>query len=137
MYGNLCFEKAMENVTIEENCYCPVECNAITYSFNLVSTPFDVKKMCLGKTGKDDLMNEFYQHNFPHKFLRRLIEFKDNVSSSAMDYCKKNIPYRAEVVFTLETNSMPVTVISRRLSFFDKMSAFGEYEGNAILIKLN
>ena len=61
MYGNMCFEKIMQNDTIEENCDCPVECNHINYSFNLVSTPFDPYELCPSASKKEDhLMKEFY-----------------------------------------------------------------------------
>ena len=125
MYGNECFEKSMENA---QKCDCPIECNSITYSFSLISTPFDPLKMCPTTIRDDDLMKPFYDNRFPHKFVRRLLDFKDNISSQEQDYCKRNIQYRAEIVFRLATNTMPVTVISRRLSFFDKMSAFGKFD---------
>ena len=127
MYGNVCFENEMDNVTVEDNCDCPMECNSISYSFNLVSTPFDPQLMCPSPKSTDDfLLKDFYDNKFPPKYVRKLIEFKDNVSSQDRDYCTRNIQFRADVVFRLATNSMPVTVISRRLSFFDKMSSFGE-----------
>ena len=117
----------MENITIEEECDCPMECNSVSYTFSLVSTPFDPEKMCLSDDAVADfLMKEYYEHKEPPQFVRRLIEFESNVSSRETNYCKKNIHYRAEVEFILATNSMSVKVISRRLSFFDKMSAFGK-----------
>ena len=75
-------------------------------------------------------MAEFYTHKSPPQFIRKLIEYKDNTSSDPSDTCKVNIQYRAEVIFRLATDSISVTVMSRRLSFFDKLSAFG----NIILI---
>ena len=127
IYGNLCFENVMENVTIEETCNCPMECDSIGYAFSIVSKPFDPEKLCPSKSRNEEfLMKEFYENQFPPKFVRKLIEFKDNISSNDGSYCKRNIQYRAEIEFRLATNTMPVTVISRRLSFFDKMSAFGE-----------
>ena len=127
MYGNICFENSMQNGTVAEKCDCPMECNSITYTFSLISTPFDPLKMCPTNIKDNALMKPFYESRFPHQFIRRLIDFKDNISSQERDYCKRNIQYRAEIVFRLATNTMPVTVISRRLSFFDKMSAFGEF----------
>ena len=70
-------------------------------------------------------MKPFYENKFPPQFIRRLKQFKDNSSSQEQDYCKKNIQYRAEVIFRMATDTMSVTVMSPRLSFFDKMSAFG------------
>ena len=128
MYGNECFENSMNKGTAAEKCDCPMECNSITYTFSLISTPFDPLKMCPTKIRGGNLMKPFYDNRFPHQFIRRLIYFKDNTTSSQEDeYCKRNIQYRAEIIFRLATNTMPVTVISRRLSFFDKMSAFGEF----------
>ena len=117
----------MKNVTIEDNCDCPNECNSITYSFSVVSTPFDPKEMCPRKSGSQDfLMKEFYDNKSPPQFIRKLTEFKFNISSDAEDYCKERLQYRAEITFKLASNSLSVTVMSRRLSFYDKLSAFGK-----------
>ena len=119
----------MSNYTLEENCDCPVECNSLSYSFTLISTPFDAQKMCPKNIGPISfLMKEFYQNEnkFPTQFVRKLIKLNANVSSNEIDYCFKNIQYRAEIIFRLASNQMSVTVMSRRLSFFDKMSAFGK-----------
>ena len=74
-------------------------------------------------------MKEFYKTDvhskYPPMFMRKLSEILQNVSSADDVICKRNINYRAEVIFRLATNSISVTVISRRLSFFDKLSAFG------------
>ena len=43
-----------------------------------------------------------------------------------MDNCKRNLQYRAEVVFKMASDSMSVTVISKRLTILDKMLAFGK-----------
>ena len=130
VYGNICFEKSMNNVTLEDICDCPNECNSISYSFSVVSTPFDPKEMCprnVKKESEDFLMKEFYLNKFPPQFVRRLIEFSNvNVSSREGDYCERNIQYRAEINFRLATNSISVTTMSRRLSFFDQLSAFGK-----------
>ena len=125
----------MDNVTIDESCgrVCPHECNTISYTFSLVSTPLDPLKMCpKNMRSKDFLMKEFYKTDvhskYPPMFMRKLSEILQNVSSADDVICKRNINYRAEVIFRLATNSISVTVISRRLSFFDKLSAFGNYK---------
>ena len=115
----------MDNVTIEDNCDCPMECNSISYSFTVVSTPFDAAEMCPSEMKKGNFMKEFYKNKFPSQFIRRLAEFRNNISSDAVEYCKKNLNYRAEIIFKMATDSLSVTVMSRRLTFFDKMSAFG------------
>ena len=121
----------MQNITLEDECECPRECNYRSYSFSLVSTPFDPKKMCPSAIKSTDfLMMEFYKNKSPPQFIRKLKaikEFKDNVTSDEDVYCKRNIQYRAEVIFRLATDSVSVTVMTRRLSFFDKLSAFGNF----------
>ena len=57
----------------------------------------------------------------------KLMFIKENISIDAVDDCNRNLQYRAEVIFKLVTDTLSVTVISRRLSFFDKMSAFGKH----------
>ena len=52
--------------------------------------------------------------------------FTKNASADVGDVCTTNIQYRAEIIFKLATNNIQVTVTSRRLSFFDKLSAFGK-----------
>ena len=111
-------------------CNCPMECSSISYSFRVVSTKFEEKDMCenVGKKGK------FWTKEFespdqknPPQFIRKLIKLKNNsISANAEEYCKRNLQYRAEVIFRMATDSMSVTVMSSRLSFFDKMSAFGK-----------
>ena len=106
-----------------------MEFNSISYSFTLVSTPFDPEGMCPLQATKNNkfLMKEFYVNESPPIFVRNLIHFVDNSSVvSSKDLCMRNLQYRAEVIFRLATNTLSVTVMSRRLSFFDKMSAFGK-----------
>ena len=132
----MCFEKNMKNSSYEETCDCPMECNTISYSFSIVSTPFDPEELCpyifdgymnfLWRAG-DFLMRPFYENKSPPQVVRKMMKIKNNISDSAMDYCKKNLAFRAEVIFKIATDSMSVTFMSRRLSFFDKMSAFGIY----------
>ena len=76
-------------------------------------------------------MEEYYENRYPPQFVRNLKKYKGlvsdvNVTSDANEICLKNIQYKAEVTFQLATNTISVTVISRRLSFFDKLSGFGK-----------
>ena len=127
IYGNKCFDEAMENVSSDNKCDCPLECEFINYSFTIVSTPLDSKEYCPKKLGtKDFLMRPFYENKYPPQLIRKLMKAKYNVSNDAMEYCKSNLQYRAVVTFQLATDSMSVTVMSQRLTFYDKMSAFGK-----------
>ena len=58
-------------------------------------------------------------------FISRARKFISNESSDLADLCKRLLPYRAEVTFRLATDTVSVTVRTRRLSFFDKLSGFG------------
>ena len=108
-----------------------MECNSLSYSFTLVSTPFDPEGMCPHQATKNNkfLMKEFYINESPPIFVRNLIHFVDNTSItstvSSKDLCMRNLQYRAEIIFRLATDTISVTVMSRRLSFFDKLSDFG------------
>ena len=115
----------MKSIPADWTCDCPKECNTLSYSFSVTSTPLDPDELC---TPDDSKMGQFYYHKFPADFVRTQMKMKYNVTNDATDYCKKNIEYRAELVFKMATDSMEVTVLSRRLSFFDKMSAFGRTE---------
>ena len=127
IYGNICFKDLFEKGGQNKSCDCPRECDSISYSYSLVSTPFDRKVLCSNSDHNlNPLMGEFYEHPFPNSFVRKLRFFTQNVSDDANFNCEKNIQYRAEIIFKLATNDMPVTVSSRRLSFFDKVSAFGK-----------
>ena len=118
----------MNNATFEDFCDCPMECDSISYSASLVSTPFDPEEMCPSKIGREDFfMKEFYVHRYPPQFVRMLEKYRNNVTSDVSDICHKNVQYRAEVIFRLATDSISVTVMKRRLSFFDKLSGFGNF----------
>ena len=113
-----------------------MECNSITYSFRVVSTKLEEDEVCEGKdsSGVSFMNEQFYAHKIPPQFERKLIEIKNNVSSDEVEYCKRNLQYRAMVIFRLATDSMSVTVMSSRLSFFDKMSAFGKIKESGLYI---
>ena len=100
-------------------------CNELSYSFSFVSTPLDPDELCT-QTEYGSLMWSFYQNKYPPQHVRTLLKIKSNISDDAEEYCRKNLEYRAEVIFRMAIDSMPVTVMSSRLSFFDKMSAFGK-----------
>ena len=70
-------------------------------------------------------MKEFYEHKFPPEFIRNLRKFKDNVTSDQAEICKNYMKYRAKITFKLATDTIQVTVSSKRLSFFDQLSGFG------------
>ena len=113
----------MEDDTLEEYCDCPTECDSISYSSYYVNTPFNPEEMCRRK--QNGLMEELFLHKFPPQFVRNIRKYVKNVTSNEIEICKKYLQYRALVTFQLATNTMSVTVISRRLSFFDKLSGFG------------
>ena len=126
----------MNNDAIEDSCDCPIECNSISFSFTLESTKFEQKEACpdiKNHIGENDYfkrfenfpMKPFYKYRSPPLFVRRLMKIKTNVSVTDEADCKKKLKYRAQVIFRLATNSMSVTILSSRLSFFDKMSSFG------------
>ena len=116
----------MANDTFDEQCSCPMECDSITYSFNVVSTPFNEKGLCSGQQkNPSPLMSEFYKKPFPKLFVRKLKKLTKNETDSVRDICLTNIQYRAKVSFKLATNNIAVTITSKRLSFFDKLSGFG------------
>ena len=122
VYGQSCFENTMANSSLEKNCDCPLECDFVGYSFSLVSRPLDSDEMC--SFGSDNLMAEFRSKPFPSNFIRFLRKAVYNETMD--DTCRRNVQYRAELTFQLAANTLPVTIISRRMSFFDKLSGFGE-----------
>ena len=83
---------------------------------------------------ENEYMKEFNSHKYIHPFISKLRKIKHNITEDAMDNCARNLQYRAEVIFRLATDSMSVTVMSSRLSFFDKMSAFGKITESGHLI---
>ena len=118
--------KDEKNVLKEEVCDCPLECDAISYSYYYVASAFNPETMCPRNSIEEDFpMKEFYENPMPPKFLRKIDKFIKNETDEQGEICRKNMKYRTEVIFRLATNTMSVTVSSRRLSFFDKLSGFG------------
>jgi len=77
----------MQNITIEDTCDCPIECNSISYSYSFVSRPFDPKEMCFSEKGsKGFLMKPLYNNKLPDQFVRRLTQLKNNETSSEIEY---------------------------------------------------
>ena len=127
----------MRNGPDESACDCPVECNTISYSFRVVITPFDQEELCPQRFAADaSLVKPISYHRLPPTFVQKLTKIKHNNSNSIFPEDvghlpdekdrKEKLQYRAEVTFRMATDLIPVTVLSRRLSFFDKMSAFGK-----------
>ena len=84
-------------------------------------------ELCPKSVGSSDtLFKMFYLQPFPPTFITRAREFMYNESSRSSQSCRKFLPFRAEVTFRLATDTVSVTVRSRRLSFFDKLSGFGK-----------
>ena len=117
----------MNDAKLNKNCDCPLECNAVSYSYYYVSSPFNMEEICPNKKFKTDfLMKPYYENLIPSQFTRNIKRFYFNETSDIGEICKIQSQYRAHVIFQLATNTMSVTVTSRRLSFFDKLSGFGE-----------
>lgn len=114
----------MANDSLETNCDCPMECDSISYFSYYVSTIFNPEEMC--RRQQKGLMEDIFENKFPPQFVRILRKFTRNETFKEREYCMKYLQYKAEVTFQLATNTMSVTVISRRLSFFDKLSGFGK-----------
>lgn len=84
-------------------------------------------------------MSEFYKKPFPKPFVRKLEKFVFNETDDTREICKRNVQYRAQIMFKLATNNIAVTVTSKRLSFFDKLSGFGrnfEFLNYVLLLNL-
>ena len=124
MYASLCFEESMKNFTLQKKCDCPLDCNSITYSYSLVSSPLKEDELCAQKS-PTPLLKDFYEKPFPKLFIRKLRKYAKNISADTFEICSKYLKYRAVVIFQLATNDVSVTITSRRLSFFDKLSGFG------------
>ena len=117
----------MEDEHYEKNCNCPMNCNRITYSFSYSSDRFENEEICLAKanTKNNFLMKEFYKNPFPSNFIRNLRMFNKNETADEKAICKRNSQYRAKITFRLATDFETTTVKTRRLSFFDMLSGFG------------
>ena len=103
-----------------------------------LSTPFKEDELCSrSKSNSKSLFKEFYMKPFPPTFIKRAREFMGESSiSSEYESCRKFLPYRAEVTFRLATDTVSVTVRSRRLSFFDKLSGVGNVSPSSLVMKI-
>ena len=106
----------------------------MSYSYSIVSTPINPVEQCpsfrrskVKKGAKlKSIFKEFYIKPSPPMFIQRVRSFLNiTATSDEAELCKRLLPYRAEVTFRMATDTVSVTVRSRRLTFFDKLSAFG------------
>ena len=114
----------MNNISTALVCHCPMDCDSVSYSYSIVSYPISEEEQC-PKKSEGSIFKEFRKKPSPPKFIRRARELMFNESSDNADICKRLLAYRAEVTFRLATDTVSVTVRSRRRSFFDKLSGFG------------
>ena len=89
MFGNICFDKVMktDGKDLCDLATCPMDCSSISYSYSIVSSPFIPDELCPSK-GTDSIFEEFYNNQFPPKFITRSRTFYFNESSKASDLCK-------------------------------------------------
>ena len=127
MYASLCFEESMKNFILQKKCDCPLDCDSITYSYSLVSSRLKEDELCTAnQNSPTPLMTDFYERPFPKLFIRQIEKYAKNISADPYEICSKYLKYKAVVTFQLATNDVSVTITSRRLSFFDKLSGFGK-----------
>ena len=131
MRGYRCFETSLANVSASHNCNCPIDCDSVSYSYSIVSIPINPVAQCpsfrRSKSWKlKSIFKEFYIKPSPPMFIQRVRSFLNiTATSDEAELCKRLLPYRAEVTFRMATDTVSVTVRSKRLTFFDKLSAFG------------
>ena len=102
-------------------------CDSITYSFSLDSSRLNEDELCSRTQNQPNpLMTDFYKKPFPKLFIRQLRKYGKNISADPFENCNQYLKYRAVVLFQLASNDVSVTITSRRLSFFDKLSGFGK-----------
>ena len=106
IYGNICFKDIFEKGGQNKSCDCPRECDSISYSYSLVSTPFDKKVLCSeSKNNPQPLMGEFYEHPFPNSFVTKLRFFtQNNVSDDPNVICEKNIQNRQKYLIGITSD---------------------------------
>ena len=119
----------MANSSRSKQCKCPIECDSISYSYYYVSTPFNLEEVCAkgngNKVQSDFLMKDYYLNQFPPAMARKMRRIYRKESDKEKEICDFNSQYRAAIKFRLASDTMTVTVTSRRLSFFDKLSSVG------------
>ena len=103
----------------------------MSYSYSIVSTPINPVEQCPNFKKKKfqkmkSIFKEFYIKPSPPMFIQRVRSLLNITTTSDLgELCKRLLPYRAEVTFRMATDTVSVTVRSKRLTFFDKLSAFG------------
>ena len=108
-----------------------MDCDSVSYSYSIISIPINPVEQCpklkKRKFNKmKSIFKQFYINPSPPKFIQNVRSFIYNTSSDEAELCKRLLPFRAEVTFRMATDTVSVTVRSKRLTFFDKLSAFGK-----------
>ena len=71
-------------------------------------------------------MQDFYgPQAYPTEFVNIANFFMLGKERDPQIICKKNMKYRALVTFQLATDTVTLTTRTQRMSFFDKLSGFG------------
>ena len=143
LYGSSCFHYKMNEGKIIKSCtrVCPSDCEIIRFSINKEIEPIDVASYCEKSTYSGALLTKalFYSadgstkdyYSFVHNYFRMGNDTGiDDVYGDREIYWQKQCleimaNEVAIVKVRLETNKYMKTVKDRRLSFADKLAAFG------------
>ena len=125
--GIHCFEKVLDQLASNSSCYCPNNCDGVTYSLVGTAMKLEENLLCSNKPAPKDIFYDFYQHDaLPKKFIALYNFIVNKQEYEEKELCIKKLKYRAIVNFQIATRSVSRTTQDLKHSFADKVSNFGK-----------
>ena len=128
-----CFEEALNNVNIEDQCFsmCPIDCNMMRYTKVSKSKPLDIKAICSKKQEEGSLEERLQDllgndHAYPPKFIRNYQQLTYGKDTGEDQICMDNLKNMAVVRLKIEDRLVQSIKRSRRVRITDHFSNIGK-----------
>ena len=153
LYGNYCFKKALKRAGSSRKCSCLPTCHHIEFTHIEQQNPIDIK-VCHDEgsklweiatsilyNGYNPLTYNFlkakeWQEKYKYKKANQTFQRWDS-DKVTYELCKKIVDHMAIVTVMFDKESYVRTKTSLRVSFTDKLAAFGKFVGLNIISKID
>jgi hypothetical protein len=140
IYGNYCFNQILRQEQPAGTCKCLPDCNGMQFSLSEKEVPIDIDEYCKDghavgrlllkakrKAGYNELLYRYYR--VPEMLAMNETYEDPNMSLNAEKWyklCKKMMQDIAVVSVRFESKKYVRTIMDKRVTFTDKLAAFGK-----------
>ncbi len=125
--GDQCFRAQVTNPLVQEACECPRDCNSITYSYSVVSTPIDSHdaQMCFSLSSARWMSNKLFVEDFFDPLKKRHGLQMPWIQQDPTGSCQVIMSQVAVVQLQLASDSVTEVSRRKRVTFTDQLANLG------------